>query len=102
MTTVTQPQFAELLDDPETLPELLLLDEPDVEETLSEEDWQMEAGARANVRKNSDRFGLPPLLECPIAKNPIVFFVRVKVHDPSEGPHCSPGAGSLTLESILT
>ena len=57
VTTVIHPQGAELLEEPETdgddiEPELLLLE--------LEEDEQIDAGARTNVRRNIDRFGVPP------------------------------------------
>lgn len=90
-----QPQFAELLEEPDTLPELPLLDE-----ALLDDDEHREAGARTKVRRNMERLGIPPFSLWPWAKNPLP--PRTMTHEPSAGPHSSPGAGELPTGSMLT
>ena len=55
-----QPHAADALDEPDAEPL-----EPLPEETELDDDEQIEAGARTNVRKNIDRLGDPPFALCP-------------------------------------
>ena len=97
MTTVIQPQNDEPLPDPDELPELLPLVLVELDD-----DEHTDAGSRINVRKNIDLSGLAPVVEYPCGKKPFVVLLRVNTHDPSDGPHSSPGAGGLIPVSIET
>jgi hypothetical protein len=94
-----QSQAPDELDEP-----VILVDDAEDDETDAEldDDEHVDAGARTNVRKNIDRFGTPPLLLCPWGKNPLVELDRVSTHEPSDGPHSSPGAGSEIAGSTAT